>query len=523
MRLRRGGLVVLGALLGLTPLAQAGGPAKPAGCDGTTAVTHLAGPRAAKRGTATRTLACSTSTGYAAAESHLNVLRDGTVVYTPAVLPQKTLGIGQLPGDVATSQSNASPGALVTTKDGGRTWKLVKPDGITWNPTDHGDYVDPVTGRWFFESYGPIPVYPAYGADQEGPSHLLVSPDNGKTWMHSVVRDTQIAENAQFTSGPPPAGGDRPVGYPRVTYYCANDSVGFTSPVIARRACYRSLDGGKSWTERSSILRSSVAIHPECGANGENLSAIDGSYPQAGPGGALYLMVACGPNTYLAKSTDEARTFPVLPGREGPRTVPVTADRFLNLNTSALKVLDDGTLLVVSLESDRLLLRVSGDEGRTWTAPVDLTAPGLPRVVQWAIATRGTSIALSYVAARDSSTLYYGYVASVRDPRSVLSTGRTWVTSGAIRKAPLLFGNSPTGGPGITGAGTIAGPLGTHLPFPFPFTVQFAGNDFLGAALGPDGTPYGSFNADCGPAPDSPGCLANGGQTRGVLGRLVAR
>ena len=518
---RRTGFLVTAMLLAAVPLAAATSAPPPAGCAGR-ATTFEAGAKPVAHGTPSGGLACSTSTGYAAAESHITVLKDGTVVYTPAVLPQGTLGIGQLPGDVATAQSNASPAALVTSRDGGRSWRLVRPDGVTWNPTDHGDYVDPVTGRWFFESYGPIPLNPAYGADQEGPSHVVVSPNNGKTWKHSVIRDTQITENAQFTAGPPPAGGDRPTGYPRVSYYCANLSVGFTSPLIAQRACYRSLDGGASWAKRSVILSSNAPVHPECGTNGENLSAIDGSYPQAGPRGVLYLMVACGGHTYLAKSTDEALTFPVLKHGEGPREVPVTPQPYLNLNTSALQVLADGTLVVVSLENDRLLLRVSGNEGSTWTTPVDVTGPGLPGVASWAIASRGTSVALAYLAHHPSDAAYYGYVALLRDPRTVLRTGRATVVTGQVRKEPLLFGDGQTG-PGISGAGTVPGPGGTHLPFPPPFTIQLFGNDFIGAAIGPDGTPWGSFNADCGPTPDSPACLANGGQTRGVAGRLVLR
>jgi hypothetical protein len=515
-------LLLVGAVLALSPLAQAKPPV-PHGCEGQGVVVHQATAKPAAQGAATRSLACSTSTGYAAAESHVTVLKDGTVVYTPAVLPQGTLGIGQVPGEVAPAQSNASPAGLVVSPDKGKTWRLVKPDGITWNPTDHGDYVDPVTGRWFFESYGPIPLNPAYGPDQEGPSHVLVSPDNGRTWKHSVIRDTQVTENAQFTSGPPPRGGDRPVGYPRLSYYCANITVGFTSPVIAQRSCYRSLDGGLSWAQRSVILRSSAPVHPECGPYGESLSAIDGHYPQPGPDGSLYLMLSCGPHTFLAKSTDEALTFPVLPGREGPRTVPVTAEPYLDLNSSALQVLADGTLVVVSLEGGRLLLRASGDEGRSWTRAVDVTAPGLPGVADWAIASRGTAVALSYVAHRPGDARYFGFVAKLPDPRTVLRTGRTTVLTGQVRTAPLMYGDGQTGGPGITGAGTVPGPGGTHLPFPPPFTIQMFGNDFLGAALAPDGTPYGSFNADCGPAPDSPACLANGGQTRGILGRLVLR
>lgn len=521
--MRRTGLFVVGALLAVAPLASAKGSGLPPGCEGQGVVMHQATTKPATKGATTRSLACSTSTGYAAAESHVSVLNNGTVVYTPAVLPQGTLGIGQLPGDVAPAQSNASPAALVVSLDQAKSWRLVKPDGVTWNPTDHGDYVDPVTGRWFFESYGPIPLHLPYGLDQEGPSHVLVSPDNGKSWKHSVIRDTVITENAQFTAAAPPRGGDRPVGYPRVTYYCANLTVGFTSPVIAQRACYRSLDGGLSWVHRSVVLRSSVPVHAECGLNGESLSAIDGSYPQPGPDGSLYLMLSCGPKTFLAKSTDEALTFPVLPGREGPRTVPVTAEPYLNLNTSALQVLADGTLVVVSLEGERLLLRVSGDEGLTWTKPVDVTGPGLPGVAQWAIASRGTALALSYVAHRPGDTRYFGFVAHLRDPRTVLRTGRATVLTGQVRKAPLLYSDSPLGGPGVTGAGTIPGVAGLHLPFPPPFTIQLFGNDFIGAALAPDGTPYGSFNADCGPTPDAPACLANGGQTRGIVGRLVLR
>jgi len=515
---RRPALLVLAAwLLAAAAGAHAARPL-PVGCDGRTAVAHQAGTG---RPAAPRALACSTSTGYATAESHVNVLPDGTVIMTPAVLPQGTLGIGELPGDVATAQSNASPAALVVSHDDGAHWSLVKPSGTTWNPTDHGDYVDPVTGRWFFESYGPIPLFPAFGPDQEGPSHLNVSADAGRTWAHSVIRDTQITENAQFTAAPPPPGGDRPVGYSRVTYYCANLSVGFTSPLIAQRTCYRSLDG-TTFTTRSVILRSSAAVHPECRPYGENLSAMDGHYPQPGPGGVLYLMISCGPHTFLARSTDEALTFPVLTNGEGPREVPVPAAPTPDFNTSALRVLDDGTLVVVSQESDRLRVRVSGDEGRHWTAPVDVTSPGVASAASWAVASRGHAVSLSYLAQHPGDSRFFGYVGLLPDPRTLLARRGTTVLSGQVVRGPLLYGSGPTG-PAVMGAGTIPVAPGTDVPFPPPFDIQVFGNDFIGAAIGPDGTPWGSFTQDCGPTPDAPTCRANGGQTRGVVGRLVLR
>jgi hypothetical protein len=46
------------------------------------------------------------------------------------------------------------------------------------------------------------------------------------------------------------------------------------------------------------------------------------------------------------------------------------------------------------------------------------------------------------------------------------------------------------------------------------------GNDFIGAAVAPDGTPWGSFTQDCGPSRESKGCVKQDGQTRGFAGHL---
>ena len=516
--MRRFALLLILALVSAPFLGvQAASPAAP-GCDGRRAVVHRVGG-----GTAAGPvpLTCAVSTGYAIAESHLGVLPDGSVVVTPAVLPSGALGTG-MPGDVLTSQSNASPGALTITHDQGKTWSLIKPSGSTWNPTDHGDYVDPVTGRLFFEDYGPIPVYAPFGAEQEGPAHLNVSADGGKTWKHSVIDTVQLPENPQYAAGPVPAGGDATVGgYPHVTYFCANNTIGFTSPIIAERLCFRSLDGGETFTQRSTILRGNVPVHAECNGQPENLSAVDGHYPRPGPHGELYLMISCGPLTFLAKSTDEALTFPALKRGEGPRTIPIPAAKTPDFNTSAMQVLDDGTIAVISHESERLKLRASKDEGLTWSAPVDVTAPGLVGAATWAISSRGGDLALTYLGSRPNDPAFYGYVGIVRGVHGLATGKGATVASGLVRTQPMLFGSNQLG-PAVMGAGTVHGPVGVEVPFPPPFGIQVFGNDFLGSAIGPDGSPWGSFTLDCGPTPQSPGCQANGGQTRGIVGRLVA-
>src|SRR3954454_13067423 len=211
------------AVLALTAAvlpATAGGPAGARSGCAATVVAHHAGGRVVHSASARLPSAGGRTTGFPGAESHIVVRNDGSAVYTPAVLPSGLLGTGTAPVDQnSRSQSNASPDGLAVTRDGGRRWRLVKPSGVTWNPTDHSDYVDPASGRMFFEDYGPIPVAPGFGADQEGPAHINWS-DNLKRWHHTVIRGLTLPENPRFTSGRPPAGQPKPKGsYPSVTYF----------------------------------------------------------------------------------------------------------------------------------------------------------------------------------------------------------------------------------------------------------------------------------------------------------------
>jgi hypothetical protein len=473
-------------------------------------------------------IACGGTTGFAGAESHLVATKSGAVVFTPAVLPQGFLGTGTAPVPVGEdTQSNASPAGQAITKDGGRSWQLVKPLGITWNPTDHGDYVDPVTGRLFFADYGPIPLAPELGPEQEGPAHLMWSPDDGRTWHHSSIDTVFLPENPRFTSAPPPAGGARPVGYPAVVYFCANSNVGFTSPVIGSRSCYASLDGGTTWTEQGVALRGAPPVHPECGSAGEDYSAIDGSYPQPASDGSLYLMVSCGGSTYLARSTDEAATFPVLRRADGtPVTLPLPpVEPGLNLGLSDLRIGAGDVLYLVSQETREaripLVLRVSGDLGRSWSRPVDLLAPGLAESLHWAMDVRGDQLAVAYLGHRAGATTWDGWITTTRGAASALAAGQSpRLSSGQVNPIarPLLYGDQVKGG----GTFQLPGPLGNQAPFPPPFDIQEFGNDFIGAVITPAGIPWGSFTQDCGPAPGDARCVAQKGQTRGYAGHLEA-
>jgi hypothetical protein len=482
-------------------------------------VTHHAGGRVLHPQPHRLPRACGSTTGYPAAESHVVVRRDGTVVYTPAVLPSGVFGTGIAPVDEnSRSQSNASPAALAVSSDRGAHWIVVKPSGATWNPTDHSDYVDPASGRLFFEDYGPIPLAPGLGPQQEGPAHVNWT-DDLRHWHHTVISGLTLPENPRFTSGRAPAGGDRPSGYPSVLYFCANTTVGFVSPVIAGRVCFRSLDGGDTWERRALLFTGSAPQHPECGGSGEVYSAIDGYYPQPTRDGALYVMVACGGTTYLARSRDEAATFPVAHNQSGPVTLPVPTPGLGDIGgTPELRILDDGTFVVGYQQGNHLVVRLSRTRGVTWTKPIDATAPGVTGIKQWSFAAAGRgNIAFAYLGQRHGQTTWDGYVTASRDITIGLRSIRAPVfLSGRLnpRGRPLLYGDS------VQGSGYIAGPGGLYAPFPPPFNNSMMGNDFIGATIAPDGTPWGSFTQDCGPAPDSPGCRRQQGQTRGFAGHL---
>jgi hypothetical protein len=507
--------MVAAAVLPATATGNATTP--PAPCTGGPVVAHHAGGRVLRHEPSQLPRACGRTTGYPGAESHLVVRNDGTVIYTPVVLPSGLLGTGTAPIDEnARSQSNASPAALGVSSDGGRHWSVVRPDGVTWNPTDHAQYVDPVSGRLFFEDYGPIPLAPTLGPQQEGPAHISWS-DNLRTWHHTVVSGLTLPENPRFTSGRAPAGQPRPHGYPTVTYFCANTNVGFVSPVIAGRVCFSSLDGGATWDRKALLFTGTAPQHPEC-SGPEVYSAIDGYYPQAAPDGSLYVMVACGGTTYLARSTDEAATFPVVHIQSGPVKLPVPTPSPGDVGGSPeLRITPDGTFVLAYQQGNRLLLRLSHTRGRTWTKPLDVTAPGVTAVKQWALAaSQHGDIAFAYLGHRRGQTTWDGYLTSTRRITALARPGRAVLFSSRLNPAdrPLLYGDN------VQGSGYFAGPGNTPLPYPPPFNQQMFGNDFIGAAFAPDGTAWGSFTQDCGPSYDSAGCRAQHDQTRGFAGSL---
>jgi len=436
---------------------------------------------------------CETYTGFGGAETRVAVTADGTVVYEPATLTPGLAGTGFVPGAPGPRLSTSlQPGGLATSSDQGATWRFVKPAGLTWVAQDDQLYVDRSTGRIFYYALSPNPVPQsgdAPGQDQlpAGHAHLMASGDDGRTWTYAALTPFVESENPRFATAPPPPNGARPSGYPDVAYWCGNDMLFYwvAPDVPAYRACYRSLDGGRSWTKASTLFSRPLPAHSECGTTEETFNADDGNYPERGPAGSLYVTVACGSNTFLARSTDEGASWPILRNRRGaPLTIPPTDE---------LRVDNSGNLYSVHEQGAQLLLRVSGDGGLDWSAPLDLTAPGVTAVNEWYVAQRGSELAVSYLANTRAASGLDGYLTVTKDARA--SNPLFW--SAAL---------NPPGHPMFDG------------------TPPQARDDFIGVDIAPDGTPWASFFTSCSPGSTNAGCAGQQGNPQAsgaVAGRLA--
>lgn len=437
---------------------------------------------------------CLGTTGYGGAETRVVVTADGTLVYEPAIVTPGLAGTAYgagLPGPQLSTQ--VSPGGLAVSSYQAGTWRFDEPAGQTWVPQDDQLYADRTTGRLYYYALSPDPV-PQSGTPLQdqlpaGYAQLMASPDIGNpdaqpTWYHTALPGYIESENPRFTSAPAPVGGQPPVPYTAnadLVYWCGNNML-FTP---SYRACYRSLDGGVSWSFASVLFSSPVPQHSQCGTNGEIFNAGDGNYPEGAPKGSLYVLVGCGSKTFLARSTDEGSTWPILTDAGVPRTAPADGE---------LRVDPAGNLYLVAQNGDALDLWTSQNEGQTWQGPQDMTVPGSKNVLQWFVAERGIGeVAVSYLADTASGVGYDGFLSVTMD---ALGLNPTFVGTTLDNPATPVYAGSP----------------------------PQARDDFIGVDIGPDGTPWAAFFGSCTSGDTDPACVGQSGNpeaNKSFIGHLA--
>src|SRR4051812_44718907 len=260
-RLSRGPLirfaVVAVAAIGVAANAPAGMAARSSGSSdplcarNRTTVAHHAGGAIVHLGQPAR-VPCASETGFYTGETGIAVTGNGTVWFSAANWES----------------------ALVRSKDNGHTWQALTPGGpqampgcqVVVSPHTCDDsessknntvadaylYVDPATSKLFWSKTYGLAVC----------SSLSMTPDDGRSWQSNTNFGCPGADYEKIAAGPAPAGGAKPAGYPTVVYGCTNGPVPFFV-VGPARVCYKSLDGGKSFSSTGAPVTPSP-LAPGC-------------------------------------------------------------------------------------------------------------------------------------------------------------------------------------------------------------------------------------------------------------------
>jgi hypothetical protein len=334
-------------------------------------------------------------------------------------------------------------------------------------------YVDPYTSKIFWsKTYGFALC-----------SSMDMSADGGATWYPVTRFACPGGDYEKIAAGPPPAGGAAPTGYPDVVYTCVNGPAPWFV-VGPGRVCYKSLDGGVSWSVAGMPVPSPLA--PGC---------LHFQEPQrVGPDGTLYMPLNCSLNgsnpaglVRVAISHDEGQTWSYA---QVP-TANVGSDAGL-IGGVSLDVDRAGALYVVWPGADnKVYLAVSKDQGRSWNGPLLVSSPGVTQ----------KSAPFAQVAARDPGHIaisYYGYTGT----DSSRLNGYLTESFDATDAAPLFYGaqlNDST------------------QPLYYPVkSGSLPRNDYLGVTLAPDGTAWTALVKLLSDTPDSQGFI----QSTGFAARL---
>ncbi len=370
-------VAALAAAVGTMAAPAAAAPSGP-GCHAALpVVAHHAGADAVKSGSLPT--ACATDTGFASSESTIAVTNSGALFYSPA----------------------HTENSLARSSDHGAGWQLNYPPKLQytalWNTVDPFVTVDRRTGRLFWlRATGDLRTFPV-ATEKPTPyqastaiayAHgfqVYSSPDDGHSWTTADYQHENMGDWEKLFVGPPPAGGERPSGYPNVVYVCANAPFEVSGP---GRACFKSLDGGATYSLAGYVYPSD-STPDVCPALAANTGVVDSK-------GVTYQPQACQGGGWLAISRDEGKTYSWLRVKGAPPSSG-TGGAF------QLAIDDADNLYALWKAGDKLELVISRDHGKSWDGPLAVSAPGVHNVALPALAAGPAGqVGVAYYASRSA-------------------------------------------------------------------------------------------------------------------------
>ena len=368
-------------------------------------VAHHAGGKPVALGRAALPVACANDTGYTTSESTLAVTNTGAIFYSPA----------------------NTENSVVVSQDQGATWKLSYPPDeqytSLWNTDDPFLTVDRRTGRIFWShATGDLRTFPVLVSNSPLPGSLPTgiayahgfqvysTGDDGRTWRTASNAEAPTADQDHLAVGPPPpasTGAPQPSGYPDVVYMCAAAPAEVAGP---GQACYKSLDGGATFSFAGYIFPSLSQPPDACVSPGANTAVVASN-------GTLYHPVTCLHAAYLAVSRDEGSSY---------RWLQVPGAPPLDVNPSNLSAITHDLHLAIDhadnlyglwVASDHLYLVVSRDGGQHWSSPMNVTGPGLHNITLPAFAAGPKGqVGITYYASKDPSAKHLtAYITQTTD------------------------------------------------------------------------------------------------------------
>lgn len=331
----------------------------------------------------------------------------------PAIAFEPTLGVAD-GGEVyymAIVQGSARVPQVWRSVDSGASWTDVSPTiaGSPRDPDMGGDpylHVDPVTGRAFA-----MDLFTPHAC-----TLIAFSDDQGTTWTHNPVGcGSSPVDHMNIWTGPAPAGTPT-VGYPRIVYLCYNDLAGGLW-------CTRSLNGGVSF------LPATLVAVEEGGTAFANPNAPCG-YSEFGHGasapvdGTAYVPRISCERLLIYVSHDGGITWEEILVDDATGVI----DDVIDEDEVAVAVDAAGNVYYMWLGPDHLpRLTISTDEGRTWSGPVVVSAPGI-NATRFPAITAGDEgrIAFMYYGAADPDhgrwDAYVGVSVDALAPQPVIAT-----------------------------------------------------------------------------------------------------